>query len=299
MNEAPDYPLEVCELYRSRRDALCRGLQRAGWPVEPPKGTMFVWAEVPERFRDEGSHAFALRLLREAKVAVSPGAGFGPGGEGHVRFALVENEQRIAAGRARHSCRARLGSGDEGRAPARRRHRAGDRGRVPARSRRARARRRARGALLRCSSDPRDGNAASRRHARGLPRRRRRPQGPDRRPGVRRRRDPARAGPAAAARRARRLREPAARARGRRRPSDRARARRRPLLRCPRRPRRRHGLRHVRVPPVAGRADRAPRLRARRIAARQADVGRQGERARDVAHVAAGRARAGRRPIRT
>jgi len=95
MNEAPDYPLEVCELYRSRRDALCSGLQRAGWPVEPPKGTMFVWAEVPERFRAEGSHAFALRLLRQAKVAVSPGAGFGPGGEGYVRFALVENEQRI------------------------------------------------------------------------------------------------------------------------------------------------------------------------------------------------------------
>jgi alanine-synthesizing transaminase len=96
MNEAPDYPCEVCEVYRSRRDALCRGLARAGWPVEPPKGTMFVWAAVPERFRDEGSHALALRLLREAKVAVSPGAGFGPGGEGHVRFALVENEQRIA-----------------------------------------------------------------------------------------------------------------------------------------------------------------------------------------------------------
>jgi alanine-synthesizing transaminase len=96
MNEAPDYPREVCELYRSRRDVLCRGLARAGWPVEPPKGTMFVWAEVPERFRDEGSQAFALRLLREAKVAVSPGAGFGPAGEGRVRFALVENEQRIA-----------------------------------------------------------------------------------------------------------------------------------------------------------------------------------------------------------
>ena len=95
MNQAPDYPREVCEVYRARRDALCLGLQRAGWPVEPPKGTMFVWAEVPEPFRDEGSHAFALRLLREAKVAVSPGAGFGPGGEGHVRFALVENEQRI------------------------------------------------------------------------------------------------------------------------------------------------------------------------------------------------------------
>jgi alanine-synthesizing transaminase len=95
MNEAADYPLEVCEVYRSRRDALCRGLARAGWPVEPPKGTMFVWAPIPEALRAEGSHAFALRLLREAKVAVSPGAGFGPAGEGHVRFALVENEQRI------------------------------------------------------------------------------------------------------------------------------------------------------------------------------------------------------------
>jgi alanine-synthesizing transaminase len=107
MNEAADYPRHVCELYRVRRDALCRGLLRAGWPVEPPKGTMFVWAPVPERFRDEGSHAFALRLLREAKVAVSPGAGFGPGGEGHVRFALVENEQRIA--QAVRGIRAALG----------------------------------------------------------------------------------------------------------------------------------------------------------------------------------------------
>jgi alanine-synthesizing transaminase len=96
MNEAPEYPHEVCETYRSRRDTLRRGLARAGWPVEPPKGTMFVWAPIPERFRTEGSQAFALRLLREAKVAVSPGAGFGPAGEGHVRFALVENEQRIA-----------------------------------------------------------------------------------------------------------------------------------------------------------------------------------------------------------
>jgi alanine-synthesizing transaminase len=96
MNEAFDYPREVCEVYRSRRDTLCRGLARAGWPVEPPKGTMFVWAKIPERYRDKGSQAFALRLLSEAKVAVSPGAGFGPAGEGHVRFALVENEQRIA-----------------------------------------------------------------------------------------------------------------------------------------------------------------------------------------------------------
>jgi alanine-synthesizing transaminase len=107
MNEAADYPREVCEVYRSRRDALCRGLQRACWPVEPPKGTMFVWAEVPERFRAEGSQAFSLRLLREAKVAVSPGAGFGPAGEGHVRFALVENQHRI--GQAVRGIRAALG----------------------------------------------------------------------------------------------------------------------------------------------------------------------------------------------
>jgi alanine-synthesizing transaminase len=96
MNEAADYPREVCEVYRSRRDSLCRGLERTRWPVEPPPATMFVWAPIPERFRAEGSQAFALRLLREAKVAVSPGVGFGPAGEGYVRFALVENEQRIA-----------------------------------------------------------------------------------------------------------------------------------------------------------------------------------------------------------
>jgi alanine-synthesizing transaminase len=91
-----DYPVEVCELYRSRRDALCSGLARAGWNVEPPRGTMFVWAPVPEAFRADGSLAFALRLAQDASVAVSPGVGFGEGGDGHVRFALVENEQRIA-----------------------------------------------------------------------------------------------------------------------------------------------------------------------------------------------------------
>ena len=95
MNEAPEYPLEVCEIYRSRRDALCDGLARIGWPVERPKGTMFVWAPIPELYRDLGSLEFALKLIREAKVAVSPGVGFGPGGDGHVRFALVENEHRI------------------------------------------------------------------------------------------------------------------------------------------------------------------------------------------------------------
>ena len=95
MNEAPAYPAEVCEIYRGRRDALCEGLTRVGWEIPKPKATMFVWARMPERYREEGSLAFALRLTREAKVSVSPGVGFGPGGEGYVRFALVENEQRI------------------------------------------------------------------------------------------------------------------------------------------------------------------------------------------------------------
>jgi alanine-synthesizing transaminase len=95
LREASDYPVEVCEIYRSRRDALCSGLDRAGWHVEPPLGTMFVWAPIPEQFRALGSLEVALRLAREAGVAVSPGIGFGEGGDGHVRFALVENEQRI------------------------------------------------------------------------------------------------------------------------------------------------------------------------------------------------------------
>jgi alanine-synthesizing transaminase len=95
LREAPEYPAEVCEIYRSRRDVLCSGLARAGWHVEPPRGTMFVWAPIPEQFRELGSLEFALRLARDADVAVSPGIGFGDGGDGHVRFALVENEQRI------------------------------------------------------------------------------------------------------------------------------------------------------------------------------------------------------------
>jgi alanine-synthesizing transaminase len=95
MTEAPDYPTEVCEIYRSRRDALCDGLARAGWQIAKPKATMFVWAEIPEPYRAMGSVDFSVLLTKEAKVAVSPGAGFGPGGDGHVRFALVENEERI------------------------------------------------------------------------------------------------------------------------------------------------------------------------------------------------------------
>jgi alanine-synthesizing transaminase len=95
MNELPDYPQEAAAVYRSRRDALCDGLDRIDWSFPRPKGTMFVWAPVPEPFRDGGSLGFAERLAREAKVAVSPGIGFGPGGDGFVRFALVENEHRI------------------------------------------------------------------------------------------------------------------------------------------------------------------------------------------------------------
>jgi len=95
LREAAEYPLEVNEIYLGRRDALISGLARAGWDVEPPRGTMFVWAPIPAEFAELGSLEFALKLAREADVAVSPGVGFGEGGDGHVRFALVENEERI------------------------------------------------------------------------------------------------------------------------------------------------------------------------------------------------------------
>jgi alanine-synthesizing transaminase len=95
MNEAPDYPKEINEIYLGRRDALIDGLARVGWEIEKPKGTMFVWAAIPEPYQELGSLDFAKMLVSEAKVAVSPGVGFGPGGEGFVRFALVENEQRV------------------------------------------------------------------------------------------------------------------------------------------------------------------------------------------------------------
>ncbi|MXW41870.1 MAG: aminotransferase class I/II-fold pyridoxal phosphate-dependent enzyme [Acidimicrobiia bacterium] len=96
LNEASDYPEEVCDIYQSRRDALCSGLNRMGWTTDPPKGTMFVWARIPEPYQHMGSVEFASWLVRDARVAVSPGVGFGPGGEGYVRFALIENEQRTA-----------------------------------------------------------------------------------------------------------------------------------------------------------------------------------------------------------
>jgi alanine-synthesizing transaminase len=94
LNEASDHPKLVNEIYQARRDTLCGGLNRIGWEVEPPRGTMFVWAPIPEPYQSMGSVEFASYLVREAQVAVSPGVGFGPGGDGHVRFALIENEQR-------------------------------------------------------------------------------------------------------------------------------------------------------------------------------------------------------------
>jgi alanine-synthesizing transaminase len=98
LNEDPDHPEQAQAVYQSRRDALCDGLARIGWEVEPPRGTMFVWASIPEPYRELGSVEFASMLVKEAKVATSPGIGFGPGGDGHVRFALIENEQRIGQG---------------------------------------------------------------------------------------------------------------------------------------------------------------------------------------------------------
>ena len=95
LNEDPEHPQEVLPIYQARRDALCDGLARIGWEMTPPQATMFAWAPIPEPYRELGSIEFASMLVREAQVAVSPGVGFGPGGDGHVRFALIENEQRI------------------------------------------------------------------------------------------------------------------------------------------------------------------------------------------------------------
>jgi alanine-synthesizing transaminase len=86
---------EIVDVYRSRRDTLIRGLNRIGWEVPSPKGTMFVWARIPEPFRSMGSVEFSKYLIEKAKVAVSPGLGFGEYGDEYVRFALVENEHRI------------------------------------------------------------------------------------------------------------------------------------------------------------------------------------------------------------
>jgi len=95
LRECEEDTRKICAVYQKRRDVLVTGLRRAGWHVEPPRGSMFLWARIPEPFCSMGSLEFSKLLLEQALVAVSPGIGFGPMGEGHVRFALVENEHRI------------------------------------------------------------------------------------------------------------------------------------------------------------------------------------------------------------
>ncbi len=94
MNEATDYPGQLRAVYQGRRDALVEGLNRIGWPVAAPRGSMFLWAPIPETYREVGSLEFSTLLIREADVATSPGIGFGMNGDDHVRFALIENEMR-------------------------------------------------------------------------------------------------------------------------------------------------------------------------------------------------------------
>jgi alanine-synthesizing transaminase len=95
LNEDQSCVEEIRKIYQERRDALVDGLRRVGWKIEKPKGTMFVWAEIPEKFKEMGSLEFAKLVLQVGKVAVSPGIGFGDTGDTHVRFALVENTHRI------------------------------------------------------------------------------------------------------------------------------------------------------------------------------------------------------------
>ena len=95
LNETQECVGHIVAEYKDRRDALCSGLNDCGWEVIPPKGTMFVWAKIPEQFRAMGSLEFSKLVAEQAKVAVSPGIGFGPFGDEYVRFALVENRMRI------------------------------------------------------------------------------------------------------------------------------------------------------------------------------------------------------------
>jgi alanine-synthesizing transaminase len=94
MNEATEYPEQLRLIYQSRRDTLIDGLHRVGWDVVSPRGSMFIWAPIPEPYQEMTSLEFSTLLIAEADVATSPGVGFGDGGDGHVRFALIENEMR-------------------------------------------------------------------------------------------------------------------------------------------------------------------------------------------------------------
>jgi alanine-synthesizing transaminase len=94
LNECLEAPAEIRAIYQSRRDCLIEGLKNAGWVIQPPQASMFVWAQIPEMFSSMGSLEFAKLLMKKARVAVSPGIGFGPMGEGFVRFSLIEDEAR-------------------------------------------------------------------------------------------------------------------------------------------------------------------------------------------------------------
>ena len=96
LNEAQAFPEQTNAIYESRRDVLLDGLARIGWEFPKPRGTMFAWAPIPEPYKELGSIDFAKLIVTDCDVALSPGVGFGAGGDGHVRFALIENEQRIA-----------------------------------------------------------------------------------------------------------------------------------------------------------------------------------------------------------
>jgi alanine-synthesizing transaminase len=125
LNGPQDCVDEIREVYRVRRDVLCDGLTRAGWNVPRPKATMFVWAEIPDEFKAMGSVEFAKFLLKEGKVAVSPGIGFGEYGDEYVRLALIENEHRTR--QAVRGIRRALSLGGRPQ-PAARKHRATERG---------------------------------------------------------------------------------------------------------------------------------------------------------------------------
>jgi alanine-synthesizing transaminase len=101
LRECEDAPGRIRQVYQDRRDVLIKGLQAAGWPVEPPKATMFTWARMPEAFEKIGSLEFAKLLMQETHLAVSPGIGFGPMGEGFVRFSLIEEDDRVRRAMAR------------------------------------------------------------------------------------------------------------------------------------------------------------------------------------------------------
>ena len=94
LNGPQDCVSQICNLYKMRRDVLIDSFSKAGWEIEKPRASMFVWAKIPEPFRDLKSMEFSKFLLKQAKVAVSPGIGFGENGDGFVRLALVENEHR-------------------------------------------------------------------------------------------------------------------------------------------------------------------------------------------------------------